>query len=63
VGKEYAVYKGDNFMYIGTSKECAEFLGVQTNTIFFYASKAYKKRLEKTKNPQDPVIVIKIEDE
>jgi hypothetical protein len=63
VGKDYAVYKGDNFICLGSVKECAEFMGVNPNSIFFYASPAYKKRLEKTKNPRDPIIVIKLDDE
>ena len=42
--KEYAIYKGDDLICIGTSKECAEKLGVKVDTIHFYATKTHHNR-------------------
>ncbi|QPI66393.1 hypothetical protein IR194_07825 [Exiguobacterium sp. PBE] len=47
--KEYAVYKGDELLVIGTVDECAEKLGVQRNTILFYTYPTYQRRLKKRK--------------
>lgn len=44
--REYAIYKGDEFITIGTARECAEQLGVSQDTIRFYSSPAYAKRVE-----------------
>lgn len=42
--REYALYKGDKFLSIGTLKELAEFLKIKYASIRFLNSKAYKKR-------------------
>ena len=42
--KEYAVYKGDELIVVGTADECAEFLGVRRETIYFYASPSAENR-------------------
>lgn len=42
--KLYALYKGDDFIDIGTSKELAKKIGVSMNTIWFYASEKWKER-------------------
>ncbi|HEM4977749.1 TPA: hypothetical protein U1186_000541 [Streptococcus suis] len=42
--KEYALYKGDNLLAIGTAKELADKFGVKVSTIHFYKSPAYIKR-------------------
>lgn len=57
---EYAVYKGDEFQFIGTVNECAARLGVKPDTVKFYSKPAYMKRLKDTSNA---LIVIKIEEE
>ena len=36
---EYALYKGDQFLTLGTAKELATYLGVTSNTIKFYMSR------------------------
>ncbi|MFZ7175793.1 helix-turn-helix domain-containing protein [Streptococcus hyovaginalis] len=43
----YALYRGDEFIDIGTRYELAEMIGVAPQTISFYASPTYQKR---TKN-------------
>lgn len=43
----YALYKGDEFLDIGTKYELAEKYNTKPETVSFYASPSYKKR---TKN-------------
>ena len=47
--KEYALYKGDKLLAIGTKKEIANQLGVKISTIDFYAHKSYAKRTSEEK--------------
>ena len=49
---EYALYKGDELIEIGTIAKLARLLGVKRETIKFYGTNAYKRKLEqrKTKN-------------
>ena len=42
--KEYAMYKGDELLYIGTHRELAEQHGVSPRTITYYKTPSYKKR-------------------
>lgn len=42
--KQYALYKGDEFLEIGTRQELAEYLGVSITTIDFYKSRAWLDR-------------------
>lgn len=42
--KEYALYRGDEFLMIGTKKECAKYLKVKEQTIDFYATPKHWKR-------------------
>lgn len=42
--KEYALYKGDTLLYIGTIDEIASQHGVKHRTICFYMTPTYKKR-------------------
>ncbi|ELV4714333.1 hypothetical protein [Listeria seeligeri] len=55
---EYAMYKGDDLLLIGTLTELAEFKNVTRDTILFYMSNSYKKRVG-----ENGLIVIKIEDD
>lgn len=57
---EYAVYKGDELLAIGTKEECAEQLGVKPETILFYSYQSYQRRVEQPKNRR---IAIRLEDE
>ncbi len=47
--KEYALYKGDELLGIGTKKELAEMLGVSPNTIYYYHTPIYAKRTSDAK--------------
>ncbi|MBC1851187.1 hypothetical protein [Listeria seeligeri] len=55
---EYALYKGDDLLLIGTLTELAEFKNVTRDTILFYMSSSYKKRIG-----DNGLCVIKIEDD
>lgn len=59
--KEYAVYKGDQFICIGTMEKCAEFIGVSVNTIRFYLSPAYHKRVKARKKAENYINVFCID--
>lgn len=63
--KEYAVYKGENFICIGTAKECAEEMNVLPETIKFYTTPTYQKRLAKRKKVSAAgyITVTKLEEE
>lgn len=42
--KEYALYKGEKCLAIGTIKEIATQMKIKIKTIYFYKSPTYKKR-------------------
>ena len=42
--KQYAIYKGDELIVIGTVHECASFMGVKPSTIYWYACPAQTRR-------------------
>ncbi|KGR89418.1 hypothetical protein [Lysinibacillus odysseyi] len=42
--KEYAVYKGDELLGIGTAEELAEKFNVRPQTIRFWSAPSYQKR-------------------
>ena len=44
--KEYAVYKGEKLLCIGTVNEIAKELNVKEKTVYFWASPANIKRAE-----------------
>ena len=56
--KEYALYKGDNFITLGTIPEIAKKLEVTPQTIYFYKTPAYKKR---KRNGKDYLELVEIE--
>lgn len=57
----FAIYQGDTFVNVGTQKEMAKMLNVKEETIYFYTTNTYRKRLEKRKNKQS-IIAIRLED-
>lgn len=56
--QQFAIYKGDVFLFIGTKKQCAEFLKVKEKSIAFYATPAYKRRSKTEYNQR--LIVIRV---
>ena len=59
--KEYAVYKGEQLLAVGTATECAEELNVKPETIHFYTTPTYMRRLMKRKNPSNCRIAVKLD--
>lgn len=59
---EYAVYKGDNLLALGTDEQCSKLLDILPQSVRFMASEAYKRRVAKLKNPEEARIAIKLED-
>lgn len=53
--REYALYKGDECLAIGTIKEIAEKMNVKPKTISFYKTPVYKRRCKNSKNRRDMV--------
>ena len=45
--KEYAMYKGEECLAIGNIYELAKALNVKADTIRWYSTPAYRRRLEK----------------
>lgn len=42
--KEYALYKGDELLAMGTKREIAEQLGISVHAVSYYGTPAYAKR-------------------
>ncbi len=55
---EYALYKGDKFIDIGTKEYLAKLLNVRKETIEFYASPTQLKR-----NKDNGYVVVRIDDD
>lgn len=55
--KEYALYKGEKILSIGTIKEIAKELNVLPETIHFYQTPTYMKRLKNRKTKNARVLV------
>ncbi len=45
--KEYALYKGENVIALGTIDEIAKKMGVKKETIAYYKTQAYQNRLRR----------------
>lgn len=54
----YAIYKGEDFLFEGTTEECAEHFGVKEKTIWFWNTPANKRLDRKSRK-----IAIVIEEE
>ena len=44
MGKEYALYKGDELLAFGTIKEISDQLKIKENTLHYYKTPSYIKR-------------------
>ena len=42
--RDYALYKGDKFIDVGTLKELAQRQGIKYKSIIFYGSPTYQRR-------------------
>ncbi|MHC5375615.1 hypothetical protein ACYSNU_17750 [Enterococcus sp. LJL120] len=57
---EYAIYKGDTFMFIAPLAECAKRLGVKEDSVRFLATPTGRKRFEARKNPSKCYTAVKL---
>lgn len=55
--KEYALYKGEELLIIGTIKEIAKNLGVTEKTVLYYQTPAHLKRNSKSRFGNYKVLV------
>lgn len=46
IKREYALYKGDELLAMGTKEEIAKKLGIKRNTVEFYGMPAARKRIK-----------------
>jgi len=58
--KEYAIYKGEELLAIGTAQECAEELGVTADYIYWLTTPSGKRRAEGRKNPYEATTAVRI---
>jgi len=58
--REYAVYRGDTFVELGSAYFLAMMLGVKESTIKWHSTKAGLKRALNCKNYDSALIIIKI---
>lgn len=61
--EEFAVYKGEDFICIGTLQECADHMGVLVETVRFYTTDTYRRRVAKRKNARNYITVTELEDD
>lgn len=60
---EFAFYRGDDFIDIGTRKELMEKYNLTPNTFAFYISPTAKKRAENKKRLDSGMVIERIEDD
>lgn len=58
--QEYAVYRGDGLIVIGTAKECAKEMGVTPEYIKWMTTPAAARRLKKRKHPELATTAIRL---
>lgn len=61
--KEYALYKGENLLSIGTIEEIAQEVGSKAKNIKYYTTNAYKRKISKRKNGCNHRILVELESE
>lgn len=60
--KEYAVYKGEENLCIGTARECAEMLGVTAKYVYWLVTPTAKGRLASRKCPEKAITAVVLDD-
>jgi hypothetical protein len=63
MAKDYAIYKGDELLVIGTAEECAKKLNVKKEYIYWLTKPTAKKRLAKRKDPDKCMVGIRLDNE
>lgn len=60
---EVAIYRGDTFVTCGPVNHVAKELGVKPDTVKFYLTPAYKRRLEKRGGGDTSLLAILLEED
>lgn len=60
---EYAVYKGEDILCIGTAEECAAHLGIKVESLKWYSTPTGQRRTANRKKPDKCLVVSKLDDE
>lgn len=60
--KEYALYRGDEFVEIGTLEALAKVLNISKKDICFFKTPSYKKRFESIKNNRRSIALVCVND-
>lgn len=61
--KEYALYKGEDILSIGTVREIAEEQGVLIDTIKYYKTQAYQNKIAKRKRTKNTRILVLLQED
>ncbi|MCC2745054.1 hypothetical protein LK472_06485 [Leuconostoc lactis] len=61
--RQYALYKGDEFIADGTPREIARKTGKTFDSLMFYTTPAYRRRVEKAKGPVLEMVDLEENDE
>lgn len=61
--EEYVVYRGEEFICIGTLQECADHMGLSIKTMKFYTFPVYYRRIAERKNARNYITVTRLEDD
>ena len=59
--KEYAIYKTDKLIHIGTAPECMQLLDIKLSTFRYYLTPSYKRRVEE-RNAKNFIMVVPLDD-
>lgn len=55
--KEYALYKGDEILQIGTIQEIAKEQNIKERTVKFYKTPIYEKRIQNRKSKKARILI------
>lgn len=61
--REYALYKGDQFIMIGTLQNIADELNVTRRGLYYYLSPFYAKKLANMKSTSKAIVIVDAEDD
>ena len=61
--KEYALYKGEELLSIGTIEGIASDIGTSVQNVKYYNTNAYKRKLAKRKRGVNHRVLVEIEED
>ena len=61
--KDFAVYRGDTLLVMGTDVECAKYMGIKIKSLRCYATPTGKRRADKRIKQDKCVTVDRLEDD